>query len=298
METLTQVGIIGAGEFGHALGGALTRAHMQVLYFDRDPKRSTTGSIEDLTRSCQVLIVCTPSWAVKDICKQLARAAHPNEPRLVITAAKGVEAGFVTMDQLLRDKLPKNYDTGLLYGPMIAAEIDRNRPAYGILALSRNTWFANLRNELAAANIGVQASGDIHGVALCGVLKNVYAIGCGLVDGLTLGVNIKSKFATLVLAELKRILADSHCDPATAEGIAGLGDLLATGFGEESFNYRVGKSLAERIASEHLKSEGLVTLHEFGKHSNLKKYPLIAAIDSIVFHYAEPETLMTFIAGQ
>lgn len=298
METLTQVGIIGAGEFGRALGGALTRAHMQVLYFDRDPKRSTTGSLEDLSRSCQVLILCVPSWAVKDLCKQLSHAAHPNEPRLVITAAKGVEAGFITMDQLLRDKLPKNYDIGLLYGPMIAAEIDRNHPAYGVLALSRNTWFVSLRNELAAANISVQASGDLHGVAVCGVLKNVYAIGCGLVEGLNLGLNIKGKFATLALAELKHILADMRCDPATAEGTAGLGDLLATGFNEESFNYRIGKSLAERIASEHLKSEGLVALHEFGKHINLKKYPLAATIDRIVFHYAEPHTLVDFIAVQ
>jgi len=297
METLTQVGIIGAGEIGQALGNALTRAHVQVLFYDRDPKRSTTGSLEDLTRSCEVLLMCVPSWAVKDVARQLHKAAHPQQSRLVITCAKGVEVGFVTMDEVLRDKLPKNYDIGLLYGPMVAAEIERNRPAYGVLALSRNTWFAELRNEFAAANIKLQASGDVHGVALCGVLKNVYALGFGLVDGLNLGLNTKGQLATMVLAELKRILVDQHCDPATAESVAGLGDILATGFNEESFNYRVGKSLAERIADEHIKSEGLVTLHEFGKHVTIKKYPVIAAIDKIVFHYADPHSLAALIAA-
>jgi glycerol-3-phosphate dehydrogenase (NAD(P)+) len=288
---LTQVGIIGAGELGRALGGALTRAHMQVLYYDRDPSRSTTGSMEDLVRSCQVLLVCVPSWAVKDIAKQLGKAAHPQQPRVVVTFAKGVESGFVTMDAVLRERLPDHYDIGVMYGPMIANEIDRNRPAHGILALSNGRWFNALHSHFADARIYLEMSGDMRGVALSAVLKNVYAIGFGIADGLNLGLNTKGKLAVRVLAEMKRLLADMRADPQTAEGIAGLGDLLATGFGEESFNYRVGKSLAERIADEHIKSEGLVTLHELGKRANLKRYPIAQAIHQIVFNYAEPHTL-------
>lgn len=288
---LTQVGIIGAGELGRALGGALTRAHIQVLYYDRDPSRSTTGSIEDLVRSCQVLLVCVPSWAVKDIAKQLSKAAHPHQPRVVVTFAKGVESGFVTMDAVLRERLPDHYDTGVMYGPMIANEIDRDRPAYGILALSNGRWFNALHSHFADARIYLEMSGDMRGVALSAVLKNVYAIGFGIADGLNLGLNTKGKLAVRVLAEMKRLLADMRADPQTAEGIAGLGDLLATGFSEESFNYRVGKSLAERIADEHIKSEGLVTLHELGKHTNLKRYPIAQVTHQIVFNYAEPHTL-------
>jgi glycerol-3-phosphate dehydrogenase (NAD(P)+) len=288
---LTQVGIIGAGELGRALGNALTKAHMQVLYYDRDPARSTTGSIEDLVNTCQVLLVCVPSWAVKDITKQLAKAAHPHQSRVVVAFAKGVEPGFETMDKVLVERLPGHYDTGVIYGPMIANEIERNRPAHGVLALSNSRWFSTLRDHFADAHIYLQTSGDIHGVALCAVLKNVYAIGFGIVDGLNLGLNTKGKMAVLVLDEMKRMLADMHADPRTAEGVAGLGDLLATGFSEESFNYRVGKSLAERIADEHIKSEGLVTLHELSRHINLKQYPVAHAIDQIVFHYADARTL-------
>lgn len=294
---LTQVGIIGAGELGRALGNALTRAHMQVLYYDRDPARTTTGSIEDLVSACQVLLVCVPSWAVKDITKQLAKASHPHQPRVVVTFAKGVEPGFVTMDKVLASRLPDHYDTGVIYGPMIANEIERNRPGHGIVALSNGRWFGVLRSHFADARIYLEMSGDIHGVALCAVLKNVYAIGFGIADGLNLGLNAKGKMAVMVLEEMKRILTDLHADPHTAEGIAGLGDLLATGFSEESFNYRVGKSLAERIADEHIKSEGLVTLHELGRHVNLKHYPVAHAIDQIVFHYANAHTLGDLLAA-
>lgn len=288
---LSQAGIIGAGELGRALGNALTRAHVQVIYFDRDPKRSTTGSIEDLVRTCQVLFVCAPSWAVKDIAKQLAHVSSPNEPRVVITFAKGVEPGFVTMDQVLADRLPHYYDTGVIYGPMIAGEIERDRPAHGVVALSNTRWFSVLHDHFADANIFLEMSGDSKGIALCAVLKNVYAIGFGIIDGLHLGLNVKGVMAAQVLAEMKRLLADMHADPKTAEGTAGLGDLLATGFSEESFNYRVGKSLAERIADEHIKSEGLVTLHELGKAGKLKQYPIAQTLHQIVFQYADPQTL-------
>ena len=296
-SVLTQVGIIGAGELGHALGGALTRAHLQVLYFDKDSTRSTTSSIEDLVRSCQVLLLCVPSWEVKNVAKQLSKASHPHEPRLVVTLSKGVEPGFVTMDKVLRERLPDNYDIGVIYGPMIAEEIERERMAHGALALSNNAWFTTLHDHFAPAKIYLEMSGDMRSVALCAVLKNVYAVGFGIMDGLNIGLNAKGKLVVMVLAELKRILGDLRADPQAAEGIAGLGDLLATGFSEESFNYRVGKSLAERIAGEHLKSEGLVTLYELGRHLNIKRYPVANAIDSIVFHYGEPTKLIDLLAG-
>lgn len=286
-----QIGIIGAGELGKAIGQALTATARQVLYYDRDMTRTTTANIEDVVRTCQVLLICVPSWAIRDVTKQISRAAHPGQPKLVICFSKGVEPGFVTMDDSLHKRLPKFYDFGVLYGPMIAEELMRGRPATGVLALSSNSWFAQLRRMFSEAHIYIEASGDMRGLALCAVLKNIYAIAFGICDGLHLGLNVKGKLAVMAVQEMKQILSDRKADPRTAEGLAGIGDLLATGFSDDSFNYRVGKSLAERIADEHIKSEGLVTLFELGRIADIKRYPIAAAVDQIVFHYAKPDTL-------
>lgn len=294
--TIPQFGIIGGGELGRALGQALITAHAQVIYYDKDPKKSTTASIDDLVRSCPVLLLCVPSWEVKTVLKQISKTAHPNEERLVVSLAKGVEHDFTTMDQLLTEMLPDYYDTGVLYGPMIAEEIMRGRRAEGILAVSNNRWFQPLRHIFSQAGVGLDASGDMRGVALCAVLKNIYAIAFGLSEGMHFGLNTKGKLAVIALREMKQILADYKADPHTAEGIAGLGDLLATGFSESSFNYRVGKSLAEGIADEHIRSEGLVALDELSRKSDLKKYPLANAVAHIVFHYGEPRTLGDVVA--
>ena len=294
--TIPQFGIIGAGELGGALGIALTKSREQVIYYDKDPKKSTTSSIDDLVRSCPVLLLCVPSWEVKNVLKAIAKTAHPHEDRLVVCLSKGVERDFTTMDVLLGEMLPDYYDTGVLYGPMIAEEIMRGRRAEGVLAVSNNRWYQPLRRIFNEAGIGLDVSGDMRGVAVCAVLKNIYAIAFGLSEGMHLGLNTKGKLAVLALREMKQILADFKADPRTAEGIAGLGDLLATGFSENSFNYRVGKSLAEGIADEHIRSEGLVALDELSRQIDLKKYPLAHAVSQIVFHYGEPRNLDELIS--
>lgn len=296
MITINSIGIIGAGELGAALGNTLTnKAQLQVLYYDKLPERTTTASIEDLVRACPVLLLCIPSWAVKDALKQVNKAARPNESRLVASLAKGVEKGFVTMDYALKKGLPDFYETGVLYGPMIAEEIVHGRTAAGVLAATGHTWVKPLQQAFGAAGIAIETSGDARGVALCAVFKNIYAIAFGLAEGAHLGLNAKGKLAVKVLHEMKGLVAELGGHPHTAEGIAGLGDLLATGFSEESFNYRIGKSLAEGIADEHIKSEGLVALDQLARTVDLKKYPVAQAVNQIVFHYGDPSLVLDAI---
>lgn len=293
--TIPQYGIIGAGELGSALGEALTKAREQVLYYDILPAKTTTASIEDLVRSCPVLLLCVPSWVTKDVAKRITKAAHPGEKRLVLSLAKGVEKGFTTMDVLLRKELPPFFDIGVLYGPMIAEEIARGRQGAGVLAMSNSRWVTPLRGVFETAGISITASGDLHGVALCAALKNIYAIAFGLSEGMHLGLNAKGKLAVMVLQEMKRILVDRQADARTAESLAGLGDLLATGFSEDSFNYRIGQTLAEGIAGTHIKSEGLISLDELSRVVDLKKFPVANTVSQIVFHYGAPEKLSELI---
>ena len=292
-----QYGIIGGGELGKALGGVLTQTREQVFFYDKVPTRTTTASLDDLVRSCPVLLVCVPSWATKEVLEQIARGVHPGSHQLVIAFAKGVTTGFVTMDMLLQKTLEKKCDYGVVYGPMIANEIARGRTGSGAIALTNNQWYGSLRTSFDNAGIALEASGDMHGIALCAVLKNIYAIAFGVCEGMEFGLNVKGKLAVMVLQEMKRFLADNGANPITAEGVAGLGDLLATGFSEESFNYRVGKSLAEGIAGSHIKSEGLVSLDELSRAVDLKKYPVMSMVNQIVFHYGAPAKLKELVAS-
>ncbi len=283
-----QIGIIGAGELGQALGHVLEKAGSQVLYYDREDSRTTTASIRDVVVACSVLLICVPSWANREVAKEIAKHLDPQNPPLVISFSKGVEKGFVTIDHVLAETLPHGVPYGLIYGPMTASELIAHQMGSGILALSEVDYDNTVRDIFAKARVFLEISSDMHATAVSGVLKNVYAIAFGMCDGLKLGANARGRLVVMILREMKRILHDLNVTPETAESLAGLGDLVAAGTGDNSFNYRVGRSIVERIADTNVQSEGLFTLQELPHVVRLEEYPIAHLLDKLIYHYGDP----------
>jgi glycerol-3-phosphate dehydrogenase (NAD(P)+) len=283
-----QIGIIGAGELGQALGHVLEKAGAQVLYYDREDDRTTTASIGNVVVACNLLLICVPSWANREVAKDISKHIDPQNPPLVISLSKGVEKGFVTIDQVLAETLPHGTPYGLIYGPMLANELVAHQMGSGVLALSEIEYGNTVRDIFAKARVYLELSSDMRGTAISGVLRSVYAIAFGMCDGLKLGANARGRLSVMVLREMKRILSGLGANPDTAESLAGLGDLLAAGTGEASFNYRVGRSIAERIADSTIHSEGLSTLQEISHVLKLSDYPLISLLDKLIYHYGDP----------
>lgn len=295
MMNTEQIGVIGAGELGQALGHVLEKTGVQVVYYDREDERTTAASIEDVVKACSILLICVPSWANRDVAKDISKHADPQNLPLVISFSKGVEKGFVTMDEVLHDTLPTGTPYGLIYGPMLANELVAHMMGSGVLSLSEVGYDSTVRDIFAKARVYLEPSTDVRGTAISGVLKNVYAIAFGMSDGLKLGANARGRLSVMVLREMKRILGDLGANAATAEGLAGLGDLLAAGTGDSSFNYRVGRSIAERIADANVKSEGLTTLQELQHVIKLEQYPLANLLNKLVYHYGDPHELQQLL---
>ena len=291
----TQIGIIGAGELGKALGHVLEKADSQVLYYDREDSRTTTASISDVVAACQLLLICVPSTANREVLREVAKHTQPDNPPLVISFSKGVEKGFVTMDHVLKETLPEGTPYGLIYGPMMADELVAHNMGSGVLTLSDQIYATPVRELFAKARIFLELSPDMQGVAVSGVLRNPYAMMFGMVDGLDLGGNARGRLSVMVLREMKRILKGVGADPETAEGLAGLGDMLTAGTGGNSFNYRLGRSIAEGIADGKVDTEGLTTLRELSHIMKLEEYPLMHLLDKIIYHYEDPHVLQQLL---
>jgi glycerol-3-phosphate dehydrogenase (NAD(P)+) len=277
-----RIGIVGGGELGQALGRAFHRHTIAVDFYDVVDERTTVATLAELVAANELLILCVPSWANRQVVKEIAKSS---QPRIVISASKGVEDGFVTMDQVLSEYLGERHTYGLLYGPMIAEEIAVGRQAAAVVALSDMSRFDELHQLFLKARVSTEPSSDLQGLGICGVLKNVYAIAFGMNDGLHLGDNTKGKLAVMVLREMKQLLIRLEADPQLANGLAGLGDLITTGITDASFNYRIGKTIAEGIADEGIKSEGLMTLERLSKVLDLKPYPVLATLNQMLYHY-------------
>ena len=86
---------------------------------------------------------------------------------------------------------------------------------------------------------------DVIGVEIAGALKNVFAIGCGIVEGYGYGYNTKTAIISRGTREIQTFVIHYGGKMQTLFGLAGIGDLMLTSFGECSRNRTCGEKLAK-----------------------------------------------------
>jgi glycerol-3-phosphate dehydrogenase (NAD(P)+) len=180
-------------------------------------------------------------------------------------------------------------------GPAKAMEIARGVP----------TWmlFAGRDAEMCARALGgghleVTPSADIAGAGLCSALKNAYATGLGLWDGLV-GAdahNARAAFFTQALHEMRVLVVAGGGKPETVWGPAGAGDLHVTAAAgrNRAFGERVGRGRpAREVAAEMLAAgeltEGypaVATAWRFSRERGFEDLPLLRALNAIVWEGA------------
>ena len=263
------VAVLGAGNMGTALAHVIaTNGHNvrlwsiehDVLEEVRD-KQLNTRYLEDVrlndrvqavwemgpaVEGAQLIIVSVPSQVVRAVAADLAVVIKPGQP--VLNVAKGLESGsHRRMSQVICAELADGCGAfvGSMGGPAIASEMARGQPMAVIIGLpggdERGACQAILQNN----HLKVQTTPDLTGLELCATLKNVYAIALGITDGLHLGTNTKAFLATIGLDEMCEIATHLGGRRETVLGLAGLGDLLTTGFSAHSRNRTLGERLGK-----------------------------------------------------
>lgn len=168
-------------------------------------------------------------------------------PRVFASAAKGLEMdSFKRMSQVLAEELPSGPagpGVAVISGPNFAAEVAKRQPAATVVASPRREWAEEVQDALVSPVFRVYTSPDVVGVEIAGALKNVYAIGTGIADGLGLGLNARAAVITRGLAEMTRLGMALGAHPLTFSGLAGVGDLLLTCTGDLSRNRRAGLAI-------------------------------------------------------
>lgn len=201
------------------------------------------------------------------------RAARPEAwgLRMVITLCKGLMPdNHARPSEHLAAVFP-DVARGTLTGPSFAQDVAQQRPTAAVLAVAHadDELAARVQEALAAPSFRVYRSEDLAGAEYGGCLKNVYAIGAGICDGLRLGASAKASFVTRALAEMVRLGGALGGDPTTFYGLSGAGDLIATCHGPLSRNRAFGERLVggatvdDLIRGEGMTVEGYHTCPSF-----------------------------------
>lgn len=191
--------------------------------------------------TADLVVFAVPSEALGGVAAALAEAVPPGST--VLSAAKGIEpTRGRRMSELLAEALPGR-PLAALSGPNLAREIAAGLPGTTVIA-SADAPLEQLRAAFHSRAFRVYTSHDIVGVELGGALKNVIAIAAGMVDAFGYGDNAKSALVTRGLAEIARLGIAAGAYPITFQGLAGMGDLVATSYSPLSRNRRLGELLA------------------------------------------------------
>ena len=128
-------------------------------------------------------------------------------------------------------------------------------------------------------------SADLTGVEIGGALKNVLAIGAGVVVGSALDASAQAAMVTRGFVELRKIGAAYGAEPETLMGLSGLGDLVLTCSSGQSRNFSYGLALGrgEDLSGRPL-AEGVATAAVAAAmaRSNGIEAPIVDAVDRIL----------------
>lgn len=261
--------ILGAGAWGTAMALHLHRAGHRVTLAPRRmehalelaSKRENQDYLPgyhlpyDMQIGCEILpvlmeadyaILACPSTGLRELCEKVRNAlSHAEQLKMAIALCKGYERDTLKAPAEIVQEILPTLTAAVLSGPTFAGEVAAGQPTAIVLAAEKdNDALQHAQHAISSENLRVYRSHDLRGVELGGCLKNVYAIGAGLCDGLQLGDNAKAAFLTRALAEMVRLGAALGGKPETFYGLSGFGDLVATCNGQWSRNRTFGEDLA------------------------------------------------------
>ena len=281
-----KIAIIGYGELGRAIHRSLK--NKKDLIVDVWDKKDRKDKLEGVVSSAKAIFMCVPSWCLREALTNIKR--YLSREALVVCLSKGIEADTSkTIDVVLGEALGLKRAFAILSGPMLAEELIGDKNGFAVLASKNKKAFSAVSDIFSGTNLKVEYSKDIRGVALCGVIKNIYALGLGICDGLNLGSNTKGKLAIEAISEMADIIKFLGGKKESVLNTAGAADLITTAFSNFSRNREVGEILAKTgvccLESEGYKStRSLINI--LGKKS--LDLPFLTAIKLIILDNKKP----------
>ncbi len=286
LEKKQHIAVIGGGAWGTALavvmagnGKAVTlyarneglarkinTTHENDAYLPGIPLPAEIQATDDLAVAgkADIVLLVTPAQFLRALLPALKPYVRPEVP--LVNCAKGIEVETgALLSQVVAAAMP-GQPYAVLSGPTFAGEVARGLPtALTFATTAPHEQARGWAQTLSGPAFRPYLSADPAGAEICGALKNVIAIACGIVEGKKLGQNARSAVMTRGLAEMRRFGHGRGAQDATFMGLSGIGDLTLTCHSMSSRNFSLGvalgagQTLPEIMAGRRSVAEGVAT---------------------------------------
>ncbi len=261
-----------------------------------------SNDINEIIRNFDTLIFVIPSPYFK---QQLEDVTEDMTKKFIVSATKGI----VPEEQMLMsDYFNSHYgipreQIACMMGPSHAEEVSMNRLTYLTVGCSDESRAKALAKVMAGDNMIMGTSTDVQGIEYASVLKNIYAIGAGICNGLNYGDNFQAVYMANAAAEMTAIL--SMLCPSDRRRITDsvyLGDLLVTGYSNFSrnrvFGTMIGKGYSIKAAQAEMEMVaegyyGAKCMKEILEKLEGNQHPIVDAVYNILYEGMPLEEAMS-----
>jgi 1-acyl-sn-glycerol-3-phosphate acyltransferase len=273
LPPLRKAAVIGAGSMGTGVAALLARAGLDVQLGCRAQEHAST--IESQRRNDRYLpqielpdgvtaapiseielagvdlvVFAVPASALPAAVGRLG--AHIGERSAVLVLSKGLVPPLGALPSTYVRERVNARAIACLGGPFHSGEAVASG-ASAVLASADRDLRRQLGDALAKAGIDVERTDDVVGVELAGAAKNAAALAAAAAA--TSGMNAAGAAGGRVFSELERLAAAEGAHPDTFDGLAGIGDLLATVMAPHSRNRRAGEMLATGVPAGQMRTQ-------------------------------------------
>lgn len=265
-----------------------------------------SSELAQVVADSDLILVAVPSAFVHQVLADLSPESFKGKK--IISAVKGVNP---ETHQIISHYFETNWqlnetDIAAVSGPCHAEEVAMEKLSYLTIASNAQSLADDVASLFHCHYIYTKTTNDIYGIEYAAVLKNVYAIACGICHGLGYGDNFQSVLVSAASRETERFLEASHQTHRDVKENAYLGDLLVTAYSQFSRNRTFGNMLGKGYTVKSAQMEMNMVAEGYYATKTMKEInetvqadtPILDAVYQIIYKHASAKKTMMDLTRQ
>lgn len=265
---MTKIAVLGAGSWGTTFAKVLADSGNDVTLWARradlaeeinsehrngdylpgielPASLKADSDVAAVLKGAQQVHIAVPSQSLRSNLIELID--HLPGDAILVSLMKGVEKDTgLRMSEVIAEvtKFPLE-QIAVVSGPNLSLEIASEQPTAAVAACKSLENAELVAKAASCSYFTTFTNRDVVGTEFGGILKNLIAVAIGIVNGVGYGQNTKASIMTRGLAEISRFAQAYGARKETMNGLAGLGDLIATAESPLSRNHKAGEMLGK-----------------------------------------------------
>lgn len=250
--------ILGYGVYGKALAGVFLEKETNKVSvwnkfeYEFDEKYlniSFTTNLSSAVKDADLIVIAIPVAFLDETINSLKEVYEGQD---ILIASKGIDIDSRLFAYQIIEKYLGNVPVGVISGGTFAGDMVKKK----VMGITLGTKYDSIKNKVKTSfetnYLKVQYIDDIVGVSVCGSIKNVMAIGFGMLDGASFPPSSRFLFLTKAIYEIRDLIKALGGNEDTVMTFAGIDDIMMTCTSSQSRNYSLGNLIGKNSTKEEI----------------------------------------------